>query len=777
MLVFFKKKFNGVFFIILVIFLAVGVFSRYIYFRDYERLFLDIQTDTKIFQITSYFDQIEREGDSLIDATFHLHNDVNISAALRHRLSKSPFISAVGWVAKDGRFFYYENSNGESYYQKKPNDLLLTSKGTPVTTTRYVARERPWYNLPDKTQKKWSGIYNCHGFPGRKCLSFTLKPDEKDSENFNIERILIDVNIEYLSDFLNSISKPDEVLFISGEGYIVASNERARDSVLIDEGMNDFKVFSDGASEFIGISKKLQKYPDLYVHYFINLNHLDFFSELPFVVSLFTGVGCLLGLFFYMQRSSRKIEEGMELLARDIEATISSPEFNTSLLLRHDENITTRKIRCSIATLQQGIKENKRKLLSLVSFDAESGFYNKFIVIENNSRDYLAAGMLYFSGLEYVGLMYGSEKEKEITGIIQQKIKEKYSSFSDVMLINKNKYLLLCYDNVDVFTKKMSSLDFPQEVFCYRNIRLHTALYREAFNGKDVVRYADKLEIVLAGIREYPNSIAINCDEARVADADRKIWIARNIINALKNDEICVYYQPIVDLPTGKVLGAEALCRWNSPEKGFVPPAEFIPVAETCGLINELGYFVLKKSIHEFAIYKQRLGFSDKFILHINVSPWQLNEPLFYECVKELIESESLYPGQICIEITESVIGHVTDNFKNNLNLLRKYGVLLALDDFGCGLSNLKQLCDIAPDSIKVDKEFISGVPGHAEEILKFILALARTRNIPVIAEGVETQEGAQGLINIGITSAQGYLYQKPLPFSDWILNGDVCAK
>lgn len=94
------------------------------------------------------------------------------------------------------------------------------------------------------------------------------------------------------------------------------------------------------------------------------------------------------------------------------------------------------------------------------------------------------------------------------------------------------------------------------------------------------------------------------------------------------------------------------------------------------------------------------------------MSPWQLNEPLFYECVKELIESESLYPGQICIEITESVIGHVTDNFKNNLNLLRKYGVLLALDDFGCGLSNLKQLCDIAPDSIKVDKEFISGVLG-----------------------------------------------------------------
>ncbi len=83
---------------------------------------------------------------------------------------------------------------------------------------------------------------------------------------------------------------------------------------------------------------------------------------------------------------------------------------------------------------------------------------------------------------------------------------------------------------------------------------------------------------------------------------------------------------------------------------------------------------------------------------------------------------------------------------KNNLNLLRKYGVLLALDDFGCGLSNLKQLCDIAPDSIKVDKEFISGVLGHAEEILKFILALARTRNIPVIAEGVETQEGAQGI-------------------------------
>ena len=91
--------------------------------------------------------------------------------------------------------------------------------------------------------------------------------------------------------------------------------------------------------------------------------------------------------------------------------------------------------------------------------------------------------------------MYGSEKRERDYRYYTTKIKKKYSSFSDVMLINKNKYLLLCYDNVDVFTKKMSSLDFPQEVFCYRNMRLHTALYREAFNGKDVeFRYADKLK-------------------------------------------------------------------------------------------------------------------------------------------------------------------------------------------------------------------------------------------------------------------------------------------
>ncbi|MBS2140916.1 hypothetical protein KCA24_33090, partial [Escherichia coli] len=96
-----------------------------------------------------------------------------------------------------------------------------------------------------------------------------------------------------------------------------------------------------------------------------------------------------------------------------------------------------------------------------------------------------------------------------------------------------------------VFYKKNVFFFFSQEGFLYRNKRIQSALNRGAFNWKDVVRFADKLEIVLAGIREYPNSIAINCDEARVADADRKIWIARNIINALKNDEICVYNQPI----------------------------------------------------------------------------------------------------------------------------------------------------------------------------------------------------------------------------------------
>jgi diguanylate cyclase (GGDEF)-like protein len=209
--------------------------------------------------------------------------------------------------------------------------------------------------------------------------------------------------------------------------------------------------------------------------------------------------------------------------------------------------------------------------------------------------------------------------------------------------------------------------------------------------------------------------------------------------DALYNGEFEVYYQPQVDLQSGRVCSAEALIRWHHPLRGLVPPNEFIPLAESTGLIHELGAWVLDQACQQ-AVAWQTLS-DDEIAISVNVSGRQLDHPDFPELVDQILERTGLPPRLLQLEITESTIMRRPDDVAQILHRVRKSGVTIALDDFGTGHSSLAYLRHFPLDTLKIDRSFILDLSGPDQNVvlLRSIVDLAHALGLNVVAEGVET--------------------------------------
>ncbi|SFE60148.1 bifunctional diguanylate cyclase/phosphodiesterase [Paracidovorax wautersii] len=233
----------------------------------------------------------------------------------------------------------------------------------------------------------------------------------------------------------------------------------------------------------------------------------------------------------------------------------------------------------------------------------------------------------------------------------------------------------------------------------------------------------------------------------------------------LDREQLVVHYQPLIDLPTGRVTGAEALVRWNHPTRGLVPPNLFIPLAEESGLILPLGEWVLRHATRAIA---DRLGtLPPDFNLHVNVSARQLIQSDFTARLKQVLRSSGLPAGQLTLELTESLrIGDGDVGTRARLAAIRAMGVKIAIDDFGTGYSSLAYLNDLPLDCLKIDQRFVRTLLQSPQDaaIVASVLSLARGLGVPVVAEGVETESQAEFLRGMGCDSAQGYWLGRPVP-------------
>jgi EAL domain-containing protein (putative c-di-GMP-specific phosphodiesterase class I) len=242
-----------------------------------------------------------------------------------------------------------------------------------------------------------------------------------------------------------------------------------------------------------------------------------------------------------------------------------------------------------------------------------------------------------------------------------------------------------------------------------------------------------------------------------------------NLRNALGNNEFHLVYQPKIDLISNRVYGMEALLRWVNPNLGSIPPDQFIPVLEENGLIHPVGQWIIREALRDTKKFHDE-GFND-LVVSINVSYLQLKNDRFLDDFRAIIDEVGLARPFIELEITESQIMNNIEMALARLRDITKCGVKIAVDDFGTGYSSLSYLKKLPIDTIKIDKSFVLDIDKDEDDrsIVQAIIALSKSLNKSVIAEGSETQTHIDTLRALGCTKVQGYFYSKPLLFADFL--------
>jgi diguanylate cyclase (GGDEF)-like protein len=250
-----------------------------------------------------------------------------------------------------------------------------------------------------------------------------------------------------------------------------------------------------------------------------------------------------------------------------------------------------------------------------------------------------------------------------------------------------------------------------------------------------------------------------------------KEWMAMRseLERGLSRGEFVLHFQPIVEIETGAIVGAEALIRWMHPERGLVPPLEFIPLAEQTGLIIDIGRWVLAQACTEAAGWApSEVGGSTPYVT-VNVAAPQLQQPGFVQDVRDVLRDTGLPPSRLVVEVTESALIEDTEGNVLKLEQLRDIGVRLAIDDFGTGYSSLSYLRQFNLDILKIDKSFIDalGRESKGSALVAAMVAMGTSLSMEVVAEGIEDSGQLRDLRTLHCDLGQGYLFAKPVPAAD----------
>ena len=275
---------------------------------------------------------------------------------------------------------------------------------------------------------------------------------------------------------------------------------------------------------------------------------------------------------------------------------------------------------------------------------------------------------------------------------------------------------------------------------------------------------------------------AVMFESSMLDSVRRRLQIEQELGTALERREFLLHYQPVVDLKTGQLLGAEALIRWRHPRLGILPPAEFISVAEDTGLIAPMTRWVLQQATSDIARARRSLKLGDGLRVSVNVSGECLQQDQTLADVEQALAASGLDPGSLVLEVTEGLLLQSTREIGNRVAALKRLGVRIALDDFGTGYSSLAYLHRFPVDILKMDRSFVqqmgaSDAQGKAAALARAILSLADALGLDAVAEGVETTAQREALLALGCRTGQGFLFGKPMPLADLMQSGPAMRR
>ena len=246
----------------------------------------------------------------------------------------------------------------------------------------------------------------------------------------------------------------------------------------------------------------------------------------------------------------------------------------------------------------------------------------------------------------------------------------------------------------------------------------------------------------------------------------RRLRVVSELGNAIDNGQLRLTYQPIVELTSERICGAEALVRWHHPHRGLIMPEEFIPVAEDSGLIVDLGHWMTDTAVRQLSVWEPLLTKNKGFRVHMNISPVELRRPGLSEYLREILDKHGVSPNRVALEISETALMSEDVGGLEALRGLEALGASLEIDDFGTGYSSIAYLRRLPIDTVKVDRSLIVSIVDDIDQrrFVGAVLKLIESVGLSAVVEGIETAEQAKLLRELGCTHAQGYFFGVPMP-------------
>lgn len=356
----------------------------------------------------------------------------------------------------------------------------------------------------------------------------------------------------------------------------------------------------------------------------------------------------------------------------------------------------------------------------------------------------------------------GSDRVLEVVAL------ERLGTLPNVSTLHLSGDMFVCLTPFSGDTETITS--FAQEVqqslgepiWVDRNV-VHLTVSIGIAIDDDAAKSADDLlhaaSIALSNSREDKAGGISQYRPAMLVDLGLRAELEYDFRSGLSRGEIQPYFQPIIDLKGGTVKGFEALARWHHPRRGLIQPDSFLKIADECGLDRDLLFLIVRQACRDARDWPPHLTIS------VNITPSQLCDPDIASAILQIVFASGLAPDRLIVEITEEALMRNVEKARQTVQSLRRAGIRIALDDFGSGYASLQRLCSLDIDHLKIDKTLIQALDSETgRKMVKAVVELGSTLSMPVTAEGIETSEQAQFMVDAKCAYGQGYLFGRPAP-------------
>ncbi len=473
-----------------------------------------------------------------------------------------------------------------------------------------------------------------------------------------------------------------------------------------------------------------------------------------------------------------KYEEARMLL-KNIE---TNPIFADEISQLHS---TSMELTNQLENYHNELTENTQKLFEMAHFDALTGLINRTYLttlidekIASSDEKLRRFSLIYLDldNFKHINDALGHKVGDNLLSIVAARLKSCVGPFDFVARTGGDEFCLVINDApsvdfvTDIAKRVLSSLQNPialdgRSLAISTSIGITTSLV-DGVSAASLLQNAD-LAMYQAKSGGKNNYHIFNHQLHK--DADSRIALEEELRKAVENQEFVLYYQPQIDLKSGKLLGCEALIRWQHPVRGLLAPFFFIDTLENNGLIIPVGKWIIWEACRQCAEWNE-MGFNHLKI-SINISARQFSDPDLIADIQSAIEKYKIDPSQLEFEVTESLLATDIKHAIELLKSLQQIGLTIAIDDFGTGYSSLNYIKQLPLDKLKVDRAFIKDLPDDNDDkqITAAIIAMAHTLNLKVVAEGIETEPQMQFLQTLGCEIGQGYLFDKPISPQDFV--------